>query len=168
MRHGSLICGKAGAFAPIWSKFRCTGTSTLGQQMLRLCHEYPDTGTQYRLDCLYAKWDRQISSGRSVITICALDSPVHRRTQGITSWLINHCLFANLICPLKQTRRYWVPVSGYLWHSHCICWPMVEDPVHQRILGISSWQIQHCLFANPIWQSKQTRRYWVLLSKYET
>jgi len=55
MRHSSLICGKAGAFAHIWSKCGCTGTSTKGQQMLRLCHEYPNTGTQYRLDCLYAK-----------------------------------------------------------------------------------------------------------------
>jgi len=27
MRQGSLICGKAGAFALIWSKFRCTGES---------------------------------------------------------------------------------------------------------------------------------------------
>jgi len=27
MKHGSLICGKAGAFALIWSKFRCTGES---------------------------------------------------------------------------------------------------------------------------------------------
>ena len=55
MRHGSLICGKAGAFAHIWSKFRCTGTSTLGQQMLRLLQAYPDTDSQYRLDCLYSK-----------------------------------------------------------------------------------------------------------------
>jgi len=36
---------------------RCTGISTIGQQVLRLCHEYHDTGTQYRLDCLYAKGD---------------------------------------------------------------------------------------------------------------
>jgi len=27
MRHSLLICGKAGAFAPIWSKFQCTGES---------------------------------------------------------------------------------------------------------------------------------------------
>ena len=29
--------------------FWCTGTSTIGQQMLRIWHEYPDTGTQYRV-----------------------------------------------------------------------------------------------------------------------
>ena len=97
MRHGSLICGKAGAFQPIRSKFRCTRTSTLGQQMLRLFHEYPDTGTQYRLDCLYAKWDRPICSAQSVITIYAQDSPVHRRIYGISLWLIRHCLFVDLI-----------------------------------------------------------------------
>jgi len=28
-----------------------TGTSTIGQQMLQLWREYPDTGTQYRLVC---------------------------------------------------------------------------------------------------------------------
>ena len=168
MRHGSLIWGKAGSFAPIWSKFGCTGTSTLCQQMLRLCHKSPDTGTHYRLDCLYAKWDRQIRSDQWVIMICALDSTVHRRIQGISSWLIKHSVFANLICQLNQTRQYWVPVSGVSWHSRRICWPKVEVPVHRRILGISSWQIQHCIFANPICQSKQTRRYWVLVSKYET
>ena len=91
-----------------------------------------------------------------------------RRTPGISSWLIKHCIFANLICQLKRTRRYWVPVPGYLCHSHSTCWPMVEVPVHWRILGILLWQIQHCIFANPIWQSKQTRRYWVLVSDYET
>jgi len=159
MRYGSLICGKVGALAPIWLKFRCTGTSTLGKQMLRLCHEYPDTGTQSRLDCHYAKWDRHISSDRSVITICSLDSPVHLRIWGISSLLIKHFLFTNLICQLKHTTRYWVPVWGYLWHSRSNCWPKVEVPVHRRILGISSWQIQHCIFPNPIWQSKQTRRY---------
>jgi len=168
MRHSSLICGKARAVAHTWSKFRCTRTSTLGQQMLRLCHQYPDTGTQYCLDCLYVEWDRQICSDQSVITICAQDSPVHCRIQGISSWLINHCLFANLICQLKLTIRYWVPVSGYCWHSRSICRPVVEVPVHWRMLGISSWQIQHCIFANSIWQSEQTRWYWVLVSKYET
>ena len=115
MRHGSLICGKAGAFARIWLKFRCSGTSTIGQQMLRLCHEYHDSGTQYRLDWLHAKWDTQICIDRLVITLCAQDSPVH-------------------------------------W----------------TILGISSWQIPHGIFTNPIWQSKRTRRYWVLVSEYET
>jgi len=168
MKHGSLIYGKAEAFASMWLKFRCTGTSILGQQMLWLWHEYPDTGTQYRLDCLYAKWDRQICPDRSVITICAQESPVHQTIQGISWWPIKHCLFANLICQLKQTRRYWVPVSGYSGHSRSICWPMVEVSVHRRILGISLWQIQHCIFANPIWQSKQTRQYYVLGSKYET
>ena len=54
----------------------------------------------------------------------------------------------------------------YSWQSGSFCWPMVEIPVHRRILGISSWQIQHCIFANPIWQSKQTRRYWVPVSGY--
>jgi hypothetical protein len=39
----------------------------------------------------------------------------------------------------------------YSWQSGSFCWPMVEIPVHRRILGISSWQIQHCIFANPIW-----------------
>jgi len=167
MRHGSLICGKAGAFVPIWSKFRCTRTSTLGHQMLWLCHEYPDTGTQYCLDCLHAKCDTQICSDRSVITIRAQDSPVYRRIHGISPWLIQHCLFANLIYQLKQTRRYWVPVSGYSCHRCSICWPMIEVPVHRRILGIYSWQIQHGIFAHPIWQLKQSRRYWVLVSKYE-
>jgi len=168
MRHGSLNCGKAEAIAPISSKFRCTGTSTLGQQMLRLSHEYPDTGTHYRLDCLYAKSDMQLCIDWSIIMICAQDSPVHRRIQGISSWLIKHCLFANLICQLKQPRWYWVPMSGYSWYSRSICWPKVDVPVHRRILGISSWKIHHCIFANPIWQSKQTRRYSVLLSKYQT
>ena len=168
MRHGSLIRGKVGAFAPIWSKFRCTGTLTFGQQMLWLCHTYPDTGTQYRLDNHYAKWNRQICSNRSVITICAQDSPVHWRIQDISSSLIKHCLVANLICQFKQTRQYWVPESGYSWHSRRICCHMVEVLVHRRILDLCSWQIQHCIFANPIWQSKQTRRYWVLGSKYET
>ena len=45
---------------------RCTGTSTIGQQMLWLWHESPHTSTQYCLDCLYAKWDRQICNDRSV------------------------------------------------------------------------------------------------------
>ena len=104
----------------------------------------------------------------SVITICAQDSPVHRRIQGISSWLIEHCLFANLICQFSQTRRYRLPVLGYSWHSLSICWPMIEDPKHQRILEISLWQIQHCLLADPIWQSKQTRQHWVLMSQNET
>jgi len=168
MRHGSLICAKEGAFPRIWMKLRCTGTSTIGQQMMRLCHQYSDTGTQHCLDCLYAKWDRLICSDQSVIRLCAQDTPVHRRIRGISSWHIKHCLFANLIFQLQQTRRYWVPVSGFRWHNHSICWPVVEVPVHWRILGISLWLIQHCIFANPIWQSKQTRRYWVHLLKYET
>jgi len=76
---------------------QCTGTSTIGQQILRLCHEYPETGTLYRLDYLYTKWNRQICSDRSVIMICAQDSQVHRRIQGISSWQIQHCIFANPI-----------------------------------------------------------------------
>jgi len=168
MRHGSLICGKAGAFAPIRSKFRCTGTSTSGQQILWLCHKYPDTCTEYLLAYFQARWDRQICSDRSVIMICAQDSRVHQRIQGLSSWVIKHCLFANFICQFKQTRRYWVPVSGYKWNSHSICWPMVEVRVHWRILAISLWQIQHRILTNPMWQSKQTRQYWVLVSKYET
>jgi len=164
MRHGLVVCGSVGTFAPIWSKFRCTGTSTLGQQTLQLCHEFPDRCTQYRLGSLYAKWDSQICSDRLVIMICAQDSLLHRTIDGISSCLINNCVFANLICQWKQTRRYWVTASGYLWHSRSICWPVVEVLVHQRILGVSSWQIQHCIFANPIWQSTQSRRYWVLVS----
>ena len=138
MRHGSLICGKDGAFAPMWSKFRCTRTSTLGQQMLQLWHQDPNTGTHYCLDCHYAKWDRQICSNCSVITICAQDSLVHQRIQGVSGCLIKHCLFANRICPLKQTWRYWLPVSGYSCHSQSICRPMIDVLVHRRILGIPS------------------------------
>ena len=57
---------------------------------------------------------------------------------------------------------------AYLWQSGSFCTHMIEVQVHRRILGISSWQIQHCIFTNHIWQSTQTRRYWVLVSKYET
>jgi len=56
---------------------QCTRTWTIGQQQPRLCHEYPDTGTQYRLDCLDAKCHREICRDRSVITICGQDYPVH-------------------------------------------------------------------------------------------
>jgi len=136
--------------------------------MLRLCYKYPDTGTHYRLDSFSAKWDRQLCSNGSVIRMCAQDTPVHLRIQGISAWLIMHCILANLICQLKQTRRYWVPVSGYLWHSCSMCCPMVEFPVHQGILGISSWQKQHCMLGNPNCKSKQTGRYQVLVSQYET
>jgi hypothetical protein len=55
MRHRTLICCKVGAFACIWSKFRCAGISTFGQQMLRLCLKCHDNVTQYSFDCLYAK-----------------------------------------------------------------------------------------------------------------
>jgi len=75
---------------------RCTGTSTIGQQILLLCHNNSDTGTQYHLDCLYAKWDRQICSDWSVIMICTQDSPVHQRIQGISSWLIQHIFQSQL------------------------------------------------------------------------
>jgi len=44
---------------------------------------------------------------------------------------------------------------------------MIEVQVHQRILGITSWEIQPCVSANPIWQSKQTTCYWVLMTEYE-
>ena len=44
---------------------------------------------------------------------------------------------------------------------------MVKVQVNWRIMGISSWQIQRCIFANPIWQSKLTRRYWVVVSEFE-
>ena len=53
---------------------------------MRDCHEWAsrvsnsDTSTQYRLDCLLAKLDRQISGARSVITrlkTYADNSPVH-------------------------------------------------------------------------------------------
>ena len=103
-----------------------------------------------------------------LLTLCAQDSPVHWTIQGLSSCLIKHCLFANLICQLKQTRWYWVPVSGYSWRSRSICWPIVEVPVQRRILGTLSWHIHHCIFTNPIWQSKQIWRYWVHGSKYET
>jgi len=75
---------------------RCTGTSTIDQQMLQLCHKYPDTGTQYRIDCLYNKWDRQVCNDRLVITICAQDSPVHQRIQGISWWQIEHMCQSHL------------------------------------------------------------------------
>jgi len=31
-----------------------------------------------------------------------------------------------------------------------------------------SWPIDHCIFGNPCWQSRQSRWYWVLGSAYET
>jgi hypothetical protein len=59
------------SFRTLWdADLRCARTSMICQQMLRLCHEYPDTGTQYRLDCLYAKWDWRICSAGSVTKIC--------------------------------------------------------------------------------------------------
>jgi len=109
----------------------------------------------------------QICSNQSVITICAQNSPMHRRIQGLSSWLIKHCIFANIICQVKQTRHYWVPVSRYLWQSRSIRWPMVEVALYQRILDLSLWQIKHSILANPISQSTQTRQYWVLVSEYE-
>jgi hypothetical protein len=57
---------------------------------------------------------------------------------------------------------------AYLWESRSFCRHLIEFPLHWRILGISSWQIQHCIFANRIWQTKWSRWYWVLLSEYET
>jgi hypothetical protein len=98
------------------------------------------------------------------VTICAKNSVVHRRIQGISSCPIKHCIFANPIYQLNQTRWYWIPVSGYLWQSHRLCWLMVELPVNRRIVGISSWQIQNYIFVNFVWQS---RWYSVLLSEYE-
>jgi len=40
----------------------------------------------------------------------------------------------------RQSRRYWVPVSGYSWQSLGCCWPMVQVLVHWRILGISLYR----------------------------
>jgi len=44
---------------------RCTGTSTLGQQLLRLCHEYPHTGTQYRVVCF--NWQMRLVNKKCLI-----------------------------------------------------------------------------------------------------
>jgi hypothetical protein len=46
--------------------FWCTRTSTIGQQMLQLCHESPDTGTQYRL--VYFHWQMRLPNKQCLIS----------------------------------------------------------------------------------------------------
>jgi hypothetical protein len=45
---------------------RCTRTSPIGQQMLRLWHKYPDTGQQYCLVCF--NWQMRLANKRSLIS----------------------------------------------------------------------------------------------------
>jgi len=109
---------------------RCTGTSTIGQQMLRLWHKYPDTGTQYRLVCF--DWQMRLANKQCLIS--HQDMPWILLCTGefwayivMTDRSLHICL-----APLawRQSKRYWVPGSGYSCHSWSICWPKFEVPVH--------------------------------------
>jgi len=60
---------------------RCTGTSTIGQQILRLCHEYPDPGTQYCLVC----FDWQMGLANMLCWICHDNMPWIIQGTGV-SW----------------------------------------------------------------------------------
>jgi len=53
-----------------------------------------------------------------------------------------------------------------LCQSGGFCTRIIAFNQRWRFLRISSWQIQHRIFANLIWQSKQTKRYWVPVSEY--
>jgi hypothetical protein len=109
---------------------RCTRTSTIGKQMLRLCHEYLDTGTQYRVVC----FNSQMRLVNKQYLIRYQDMPWILWCTG-ASWAnivmtdrsLDICL-SHFI--LTQSERYWEPGSGYSWHSRSICWPKVEVPVH--------------------------------------
>jgi len=91
-----------------------------------------------------------------------------------SSWQMEHCISANSILQYNSLGDIQVLMSkyetqlSYLWQRGSFCLHIIEIQVYLRILRISSWQIRHCILANPIWQSKQTRRYWVLVSEYET
>jgi len=49
----------------------------------------------------------------------------------------------------------------YDWRS-----TVLEHPQHMS--WISLWQMQHSIFTYCIWQWRQSRQYWVLVSEYET
>jgi len=111
----------------------CTWTSTIGQQTVRLCHEYPDTGTQYRLACY--NWEMRLANKLCMISLD--DKPWILQCTG-ESWA--HIVMTDQslhIClshlAWRQSKQYWVPVSEYSWHSSSICWPKVEVPVHLTI-----------------------------------
>jgi len=117
---------------------RYTGTSTIRQQMLWLCHEYPHTGTQYRLVCF--QWQMGFANKQCMIS--HEDMPWILWGTG-ESWA--HIVMTDQslhIClshlALRQSKRYWVPVSGYSWHSRSIYWNKVEVPVHLNINHMSA------------------------------
>jgi hypothetical protein len=107
---------------------RFTGTSTISQHILRLCHKYPDTGTPYRLVCFH--WKMRFANIQYLIRYeempgilwCTRESwaDIVMTNRSLHIWL---CLLAR-----RQPKRHWGPVSGYLWHTHSIGWPMIEIP----------------------------------------
>ena len=112
------------------SILQCTGTSTTGRQMLRLCQQYPDTGTQYRI--VSFNWQMRLANKQWLIS--HEDMPWILQCTGeswahivMTDWSLHICLSHSTY---RQSKQYWVPVSGYWWHSRSICWPKVEVLVH--------------------------------------
>jgi len=102
---------------------------------------------------------------------------VHQRILGIShESCYDRCNTAYYPIPFGDKTVYailstWVTT----WDTACIFVPMPQhlqasdqssdppsSPGH-----ILSWPINHCLFANPSWQSRQCRWYWVLGLKYE-
>ena len=108
-------------------------SSTIAQQLPQLFHKYLDTGTQYCL--VFFHWRKRLVN--KLCLICDEDMRWNLRCTG-ESWahivMINQSL---LICQFyfasRQLKRFWVPVSGYLWHSHSLRSPMVEVTLHLKL-----------------------------------
>jgi len=163
-----MIHGRAARFAGIWSKFMCSrefSASLLSRIItdtpqhfyqshlaIRRCRQYWVLGSEYETQLAYA-WQTWSCCWHNIRVL------VHQGVLGIychdpsiTVYLPipvgNRESIADIQC---FCQNLWHGLT-YSWQSCWFCWTIFEVPVHQRILGIALWQIQHRLFPNPIWQ----------------
>ena len=118
MWHSSLIRGEAGAFAPIWSKFRCTGESwaylcdrsitayspiPFGNQNRLGENEYLCQRMRYRITYLW-------QSRRFCWHIIEVQVHLWSASQRVGSWDTARVFLAQMPLSLPE-----------------FCWPMIED-----------------------------------------